>query len=105
MTVLQIAGQAARQTGGILMQTDSMTCSSRREEPHSAFAAHCDHNPERGIHSASGAKQKLGRNEVLHGLTRRRFWPMNLSAVCDRFGVPPSGATDRLKPGIQTLGL
>ncbi len=60
MTVLQIAGQAARQISSVLNQADSISCSSRREEAHSAFAAHCDHNPERGIHSASGGETKAG---------------------------------------------
>src|SRR6266540_438184 len=35
-----------------------------------------------------------------------RYFPcsgtMNRSGVCHRYGVPPSGGPDRLKPGLQT---
>ena len=42
----------------------------------------------------------MGRSTIL----TPRMRTMNLFGSCHRYGVPPSGGPDRLKPGLQTGG-
>ena len=57
--------------------------------------------------------RRLAHSKTLRGLQRfmenlhaliRCIETMNPSGSSDRFGVPPSDGSDRLKPGLQTFG-